>query len=368
MVKREVPVAGYDAEPWDGVTDYCLYDSRNNVLAVVEAKKASRNPREADEQLRYYINYISNNQDYKPFGFMSNGINTHFWEVGLAHPRLIANFFTPEDLERLKFLRENQQPLSEALINRSIVDRPYQHEAVRRVCESFSKGKRRALLVMATGTGKTRTTMALIDLFLKTNQARHVLFLADRDALVEQTLTDGFKTHLPSEPRDRIYTHAIDKSKRLFVATEQTMNVCYTKFSPGFFDLIIFDEAHRSIFHRFSEVIDYFDARMIGLTATPASFIDRDTFRIFDCADNTPTFLYDYKTAIKEEFLVDFNLYQAQTGFQRKGIKGVDLSEEDKNALIEQGLDPDLIDYAGTEMDLWQSAQASRADLFLESR
>ncbi len=351
-VRREVPVDGYDAEPWKGVTDYCLYDARNNVLAVVEAKKASRSPREADAQLRYYVEYIGKKQDFTPFGFMSNGINTYFWEVGLAHPRLVAGFYSPDDLSRLLFIRQNQQALSESLINSSIVNRPYQHEAVRRACEAFGEGKRRALLVMATGTGKTRTTMALIELFLKTNQARNVLFLADRDALVEQTLSDGFKAHLPNEPRDRIYTHNIDTSKRLFVATEQTMNVCYTKFTPGFFDLIIFDEAHRSIFQRFSEVIDYFDARMIGLTATPASFIDRDTFRVFGCADNTPTFLYDYKTAVKEKFLVDFSLYQAQTGFQRKGIKGVDLSEEDKNALIAQGLDPDEIDYSGTDIEV----------------
>ncbi len=351
-VRREVPVDGYDKEPWNGVTDYCLYDSRNNVLAVVEAKKMSRSPREADEQLRYYLNYISKNQEFTPFGFMSNGLNTYFWEIGLAHPRLIAGFFSPEDLSRLLFLRQNQKELSDSSINRSIASRPYQQEAVRRVCEAFSQGKRRALIVMATGTGKTRTTMALIEIFLKTNQARNVLFLADRDALVEQALSDGFKSHLPNEPRDRIYTRNIDTTKRLFVATEQTMNVCYTKFSLGFFDLIIFDEAHRSIFHRFSEVMDYFDARMVGLTATPATFIDRDTFGVFGCQNSTPTFLYDYKTAVKEEYLVDFSLYQAQTGFQRKGIKGVELSEEDKNALITQGIDPDEIDYSGTDIEV----------------
>src|SRR5438552_901708 len=205
---------------------------------------------------------------------------------------------------------------------------------------------------MATGTGKTRTTMALIDLFQRTKQAQNVLFLADRDALVEQALTDGFKAHLPHEPRDRIYTHNIDTTKRLFVATEQTMNLCFDKFSPGFFDLIIFDEAHRSIFQRFTQVIDYFDARMIGLTATPANFIDRDTFRIFDCANQTPTYLYTFKQAVNEKHLVDFSLFKAQTGFQRKGIKGVDLTEEDRNALIDQGIDPDSIDYEGTDIEI----------------
>ncbi len=352
QVRLEVPVDGYDAEPWNGVTDYCLYDASGNVLAVVEAKRCSRNAREADEQLRHYVTEIAKKQPFAPFGFMANGHDIWFWEVGLANPRLVAGFFTPADLERLKFLRQNRQPLETTPINSSIVDRPYQHEAIRRLAEAFAANKRRALLVMATGTGKTRVAMALIDVFLRANQAQNVLFLADRDALVDQTLTDGFKAHLPNEPRDRIYTHQIDKTKRLFVATEQTLALCYAKFSPGFFDLIIFDEAHRSLFKRFTEVIEYFDARMIGLTATPANFIDRDTFRLFGCDANVPTFLYDYPQAVKEGFLVDFSLYQAHTSFQRKGIKGVDLSEEDRNALAEQGIDPDSLDYAGTEIEV----------------
>lgn len=352
QVRLEVPVDGYDAEPWNGITDYCLYDPSGNVLAVVEAKKATRNPREADEQLRHYVTEIAKRQTFAPFGFMANGHDVWFWELGLANPRPVAGFFTPSDLIRLNFLRQNRTPLESSAINSAIVDRAYQHEAIRRVAEAFAANKRRALLVMATGTGKTRTTMALIDVFLRAKQAQNILFLADRDALVDQALTDGFKAHLPHEPRDRIYTYQIDKTKRLFVATEQTLSLCYTKFSPGFFDLIVFDEAHRSLFKRFTEVIEYFDARMVGLTATPASFIDRDTFRLFGCDANAPTFLYDYPQAVKEGFLVDFTLYQARTGFQRKGIKGVDLSEEDRNALAEQGIDPDALDYDGTEIEV----------------
>lgn len=352
QVGFEVPVDGYDAEPWNGITDYCLHDPSGNVLAVVEAKRCSRNPREADEQLRHYVTEIAKRQAYSPFGFMTNGREIWFWEVGQANPRVIAGFFSPKDLQRLLFLRLNSKPLHGVPINTSIVERPYQHEAIRRVAETFATNRRRALLVMATGTGKTRTTMALIDLFLRANQAQNVLFLADRDALVDQALTDGFKAHLPHEPRDRIYTWKIDTDKRLFVATEQTLSLCFQKFNPGFFDLIVFDEAHRSIFRRFTEVIEYFDARMVGLTATPANFIERDTFRVFQCEHSTPTFLYEYQQAVKDGFLVDFSLYQARTGFQRKGIKGADLTEEDRNALIEQGIDPDAIDYAGTEIEI----------------
>ncbi len=167
---------------------------------------ARATPRDADEQLRHYVTEIAKRQSFAPFGFMANGHDIWFWEVGLANPRVVAGFFTPADLERLRFLRQNQLPLEATPINSSIVDRPYQHEAIRRLAEAFAANKRRALLVMATGTGKTRVAMALIDVFLRSHQAQNVLFLADRDALVDQTLTDGFKAHLPNEPRDRIYT------------------------------------------------------------------------------------------------------------------------------------------------------------------
>jgi type I restriction enzyme R subunit len=129
------------------------------------------------------------------------------------------------------------------------------------------------------------------------------------------------------------------------------MGICFNKFSPGFFDIIIFDEAHRSIFNRLGEVMEYFDARMIGLTATRVDFVDRDTFRLFDCDDNLPTFLYPYKQAVDEEVLVDYSLYQAETRFQRKGVKGAELSEEERNLLIEQGIDSNEIDYSGTDLE-----------------
>jgi type I restriction enzyme R subunit len=352
QIRLEVPVAGYDPTPWNGYTDYSLYDATGEILAIVEAKRTARSPREGEEQLKQYIDEVARQQSRTPFGFMANGLQTFFWDVGQAHPRTVSGFFTRHDLTRLLFIREHKTPLADTAIDNNIVDRGYQHEAIRRVAEAFDQGKRRALLVMATGTGKTRTTMGLIDLFMKTSSAQRVLFLADRDALVEQALTDGFKRHLPDEPRVRIHTANIDTTYRLYVATLQTLGRCYEQFSPAFFDLIIFDEAHRSIFNRFTEVIEYFDARMVGLTATPASFIARDTFRVFGCNDQSPTFLYTYEQAVKEKRLVDFRLYQAQTGFQRKGIHGVDLTEEDRATLIELGLDPDAVDYSGTDLEV----------------
>lgn len=204
---------------------------------------------------------------------------------------------------------------------------------------------------MAAGTGKPRTVVSLTDLFLRTNQAQKVLFVADRDELVKQALTDGFKTFLPDEPRGRLFSYDLDTTKRLCAVTLQTLSNIFDKFTPAFFDLIIFDKVHRSIFNKFDEVLTYFDARMVGLTATPAGFIDRNPFRVFECTDGKPTFLYTYEQAIHDKYLVPFELYAARTKFQRKGIKGVELNEDERNALIEQGIDPDDIDFEGSEIE-----------------
>lgn len=214
-VRFEIPVDGYDAELWNGVTDYCLYDYAGSVLSVVEAKRCSRNAREGQEQLRHYVTEIAKRQAYAPFGFMSNGRDVWFWDVGMENPRLVAGFFSPQDLQRLLFLRQHAHPLEATSVSTSIIDRPYQHEAVRRICEAFAAHKRRALLVKATGTGKTRVAMAIIDLFLRAHQAQNVLFLADRDALVDQALTDGFKAHLHPLALQQKFAALVDRAERL---------------------------------------------------------------------------------------------------------------------------------------------------------
>ena len=352
-VKIEIPVDGYDAEPWNGVTDYCLYRENGEVLAVVEAKRTSTDVRLAEAQLVHYVTEIEKHQSFRPFGFLANGLEIHFVEVGFAPKREVFGFFTREDLENLLYIRQNAKPLSSIEINNAIVDRSYQHEAIRRVSEAFTKGRRQALIVMATGTGKTRTTMGLIDVFMRSNQARRILFVADRDPLVNQAREDGFEKHLPNEPCTRI--HSWDdpntRTQRLFAVTLQTLSNIFEQFSPAFFDLIIFDEVHRSIFNRYSEVLKYFDGHMIGLTATPASYIDRDTFESFGCHDDKPTYLYTYEQAVKDGYLVDYTLYAARTRFQQEGIKAANLTEEERNLLIQHGLDPDDINYEGTDLE-----------------
>ncbi len=352
-VKTEIPVDGYDAEPWNGISDYTLYRENGEVLAVVEAKKTAVDVRLAEAQLTHYVTEIEKHQSFRPFGFLANGLEIHFVDVGIAHKREVFGFFTREDLENLLYIRQNAKPLSSIEINNEIVDRSYQHEAIRRVGEAFANGKRNALIVMATGTGKTRTTMGLIDVFMRSNQARRILFVADRDALVEQAKDDGFEKFIPNEPCTRLHSwddpHA--RTQRLYAVTLQTLSNIFEEFSPAFFDLIVFDEVHRSIYNKFNEVLEYFDARQVGLTATPANYINRDTFLAFDCTDGKPTYLYTYEQAIEDKYLVDYELYAARTKFQRQGIHGVDLTEEERNALIEKGLDPDDINYEGTELE-----------------
>jgi type I restriction enzyme, R subunit len=350
-VKTEIPVDGYDAEPWNGISDYTLYRENGEVLAVVEAKKTVVDVRLAEAQLTHYVTEIEKHQSFRPFGFLANGLEIHFVDVGVAHKREVFGFFPREDLENLLYLRQNAKPLSSIEINTKIVDRSYQHEAIRRVGEAFLNGKRKALIVMATGTGKTRATMGLIDLFMRSNQARRVLFVADRDALVDQAKEDGFEKFLPQEPCTRLRTYDLDTTKRLYAVTLQTLSNIFEQFSPAFFDLIVFDEVHRSIYNKFNEVLEYFDARQVGLTATPANYINRDTFLAFDCTDGKPTYLYTYEQAVDDKWLVQYELYAARTKFQRQGIHGVDLTEEERNALIEKGLDPDDINYEGTELE-----------------
>ena len=290
----EIPVDGYDPQVWAvvkpqldelfaagaitsrdlpiGISDYVLKRANGEVLAVVEAKRTSVDPRIAQTQTEFYMAEIAKRQSFKPFGFMTNGYEIYFLDPQHPAKRTVRGFFNRADLENRLFLQQHRQPLGSIPINKGIVDRSYQHEAIRRIGEAFDKNKRRALLVMATGTGKTRTTMALIDVLLKANQARNILFVADRDALVTQALTDGFKKFLPDEPCDRIHTTNITTSSRLYTATLQTISMCFSQFSPGFFDVMIFDEVHRSIFSQWREVLDYFDARIVGLTADPGQF------------------------------------------------------------------------------------------------
>ena len=188
----------FDAKLPAGISDYALYRENGEILAIVEAKRTSVDPRLAVPQAEFYVTEIEKRQSFRPFAFLTNGHDTYFWDVGRAPQRLVYGVFSQSDLENLLYIRQNQTPLTEATINTDITDRPYQMEAIRRVCETFEAGRRKALLVMATGTGKTRVSMSLVDVFLRSNQARRILFVADHDAPARRALYG--RLHLQTPP------------------------------------------------------------------------------------------------------------------------------------------------------------------------
>ncbi|RMD66393.1 DEAD/DEAH box helicase, partial [Candidatus Parcubacteria bacterium] len=330
--------------------DYALLDSTGIPLAVVEAKREGRDALAGKRQAEDYARSIKAIHQRDPFIFLTNGHEIWFYEWGYAPPRKVSGFFTRNDLERLRFQRENRTVISNQVPKRSIVDRPYQIEAVKRVAEGLEQGKRKFLLVMATGTGKTRTVIALIDLLMRNNWVHRVLFLADRRELVSQALGD-FKEHMPNETRARIESGQVDHTARIHVATYPSMVQVYQNLSPGYYDLIVADESHRSIYNRYKVLFDYFDAYQLGLTATPTDYIDHNTFELFDCPDGLPTFNYAYETAVEEEYLAQYRVLEAQTTFQIEGIRAGQLPPEIQRQLEAQGIELSEIDFEGSDLE-----------------
>ena len=335
-----------------GYCDYVLLGNDGHPVAVVEAKKSSVEAEKGREQAKQYADGLEKMGFDRPFIFYTNGHEIFFWDDKRYGPRAIWGFFTREDLERLFFQRKEQQNLSTSLIDSTIVDRPYQVEGIRRVLESFSKNKRKGLLVMATGTGKTRVGMALIEVWMRANWVKRVLFLADRNALLRQA--DGaFKAYLPNAPKTRMTKANTPSNKRVYLATYPAMHGIYPEISPGFFDLIIADESHRSIYNRYKEIFDHFDAFQIGLTATPVEYVDRNTFKMFECDNGLPLFNFSYEEALKHEppYLVPFKALSIQSRFQIEGIKGNQLPQAIQKKLIEEGKDVEEIDFEGTDLE-----------------
>lgn len=345
-IEYEVASAG---EPDHGFSDYMLPGPDGLPLSIVEAKRSSRDALAGKEQASRYADAIEASTGRRPLVFLANGDEIWFWDF-VTNPRRVGGFFRQEDLERRLFQLTYAQDLGPVTIDTTIIERPYQHEAVRRAHEAFEKGRRKALWVMATGTGKTRTAAALIDTMVRARWSQKVLFLVDRTALAQQAL-DAFNEHLPGEPSEIIRSSSYDGTKRLYVATLQTMQDFYESFSAGAFDLIFSDESHRSIYNKWRSVISYFDARLVGLTATPADFLDRNTFAFFDCTDRKPTFSYELEEGIEDKYLAPYEVYHARTSIQIRGIRGSELTPEERARLVDEGVDPDDLDFAGTELE-----------------
>ncbi|TKV07134.1 DEAD/DEAH box helicase [Citrobacter sp. wls619] len=339
-------------------SDYVLLGKDGKPLAVVEAKRTSKDASLGREQAKQYCYNIQKQVGGElPFCFYTNGQELYFWDLENAPPRQVLGFPTRDDLERFAYIRRNRKPLTQEFINTSIAGRDYQIRAIRSVLEGIEQKRRDFLLVMATGTGKTRTCIAMVDALMRGGHAEKVLFLVDRIALREQALA-AFKEHLPNEPRwPNVGEKLIATDRRIYVATYPTMlNIIrddVQHLSPHFFDFIIVDESHRSIYNTFGEVLDYFKAITLGLTATPTDIIDHNTFQLFHCEDGIPTFAYTYEEAVNHvpPYLCNFQVMKIQTKFQMEGISKRTISLEDQKKLILQGKDVEDINFEGTQLE-----------------
>lgn len=340
--------------------DYLLLDKNGEPIAVIEAKKSSKDPIVGKKQAEEYLKDIKRTYKKDVFIYLANGNEIWFWNYDHAGVRQVAAFHTLADLDKYRFQNAQKSQFHTVSINKEIINRPYQIEAIKRIQEGMDLGKRKFLIVMATGTGKTRVSMSIIDTLLKTNRVKNVLFLADRRALRDQAFNKGYKIFFPHESKAKIISGEIDKTARLFVSTIQTLDEIYEQkdengqnvVSPGFFDLIISDEAHRSIYNKWKTVFTYFDCYQIGLTATPAEDIERDTFRFFDCDEKVPTFNYGFNEAVNEKHLVNFKRHEARTTLQLKGIRREDLSKGEQDRLsLEEGLETQELNWDGTKLE-----------------
>ena len=340
QVKVEYKVQFPDNPTGIGRADYVLWANNGQPLAVIEAKRSGNASLQAGrEQARLYADSLENMGYQRPVIFYTNGYETFIWDdLQYNTYRPIYGFYSKDSLDYLIYQRQYRKPqLEQFNPDTDITGRPYQIEAIKTVAKRFQDQRRKALIVQATGTGKTRVAIAISELLLRTGWGKRVLFLCDRKELRTQA-DDAFKQFLSSESRCVIgETNQIDQSARIYIATYPGMMNRFTQLDVGFFDLIIADESHRSIYNKYRDLFDYFDALQLGLTATPVKFISRDTFDIFDCEKTDPTFAYGLDAAINNEppYLCSFRVKDLTTEFLRDGIHYDDLSEDQKLRLEE---------------------------------
>ncbi len=349
-VREEVPLTGMPTPEGKGYADYVLYGKDGLPLAVIEAKRSSKDPKIGTQQAKLYADCLERMTGQRPMMFITNGFETYLWDDVTSPQRKVSGIFGKADLEKLMQRRKDRKPLAEIPIDDKITDRYYQKEAIRAVCEHIESGHRRALLVMATGTGKTRTASSLTDVLSRGGHVTNVLFLADRTALVKQA-KDDFKNYLPDMSLCNLLSNKDDKTARIVFSTYPTMLNAIDSvksedgrrlFTPAHFDLIIIDEAHRSIFKKYRAIFEYFDAILVGLTATPKTEVDRNTYEFFEMEKGVPTYAYDYETAVeKDHVLVPYYNIEVTTKFLEQGITYDDLSEEDKERYEEDFTDED---------------------------
>jgi type I restriction enzyme, R subunit len=324
--------------PGVGYVDYVLRGDDGKPLALVEAKRTRKDPRAGQQQAKLYADCLEKQYGQRPIIFYSNGYEHWIWDDTRHPPRPIQGFLKKDELALMIQRRETRKPLAPEDINRAIVERFYQERAIRRIAEAFERDRqRKALLVMATGAGKTRTVIALADLLMRANWVKRVLFLADRKALVRQA-ANAFKAHLPGAATVNLLEEP-DQEGRVYVSTYPTMmrlideaDAGERRFGVGHFDLVVIDEAHRSVYRKYKAIFEYFDSLLVGLTATPKGEVDRDTYRLFDLQTGVPTDAYNLDEAVADGFLVPPKAVSLTTDFLDRGIRYDQLSDDEKEA------------------------------------
>lgn len=323
-----------------GKIDYVLLNKEGTPIAIIEAKREDRYEEAGIEQAREYCIALKEKFGIKPVIFLSNGYNFTIWQEGYYHPREIYGFYSEEDLLKTANILENRKDISNVETRPEIADRYYQIQAVKSVCSAFQENRRKALLVMATGSGKTRTILSLVDVLSRYGWVQNVLFLADRVSLVKQAynaakdLKDNLIFNLCNISDDENSTE-INYSVPFIFSTYQTMrnllnNPQENPYSVGHFDLIILDEAHRSIYNKYQDIFKYFDSMLVGLTATPKNEVGRNTYEIFDLENRTPTYGYELEKAVNDGYLVNYQVANYKLDILNRGIHYKDLSPEEK--------------------------------------
>lgn len=338
-ITEELKLTGMPNNKNEGYADYVLFGKNGLPLAVVEAKRTSVDPRVGQNQAKLYADCIENEYHQRPVIYYTNGFEIYMWDDKNYPPRKVSGFYTQDELQLLVNRRTSKQNLEHVYVQDKITNREYQLEAIKSVCETFDEGHRKALIVMATGTGKTRTAISIVDVLSDKEWVKNVLFLADRTVLVKQA-KNNFTKLLPNMSTcNLLSTTDNPEESRIVFSTYQTMmhaiDVTKNKegnklFTPGHFDLIIVDEAHRSIYKKYQAIFEYFDGLVVGLTATPRNDVDRNTYRFFEIENDVPTFAYEYEKAVKEGYLVDYHTIKTSTEFMDRGIKYSELSNEEK--------------------------------------
>ncbi len=351
-VGQEVEVTEQPTETGIGFADYVLWDDDRKPLAVIEAKRTSKSAELGRKQAALYADSLEKMHGRRPAIFYTNGYDIFLWDDAQGYPpRRLFGFYSKDSLQYLvRFQRSSRVPLDTIAPDKAIIDRFYQVESVKRVTEHFTEKHRGALIVQATGTGKTRVAIALTDCLNRAKWAKRILFLCDRKELRKQA-KDSYGEFM-SEPLTIVQSRtAKDRDKRIYLATYPAMMRIFQTFDVGFFDLIIADESHRSIYNRYKDLFTYFDCLQVGLTATPIDQVNRNTFRLFGCEEGVPTAHYSLTEAVDEKWLVRFEVYTHTTGFLRSGIKYDDLTEEQKRQLEEDGEEPEQFEFEAGEID-----------------